>query len=146
MKKCREDVRILLIGDRNVGKTSLILSLVRHNIRTIFISILRVEMAEIFVLMLWILHFHCYVRHNMLSIIRLNLFSRLIYNFFPFVRHNMVSIFYFNFYDWNVRNISSFIENIALYSFVKHNMLSILLFNFNGWNVEIISSLVNVII
>ncbi|XP_023323045.1 mitochondrial Rho GTPase-like [Eurytemora carolleeae] len=28
MKKCREDVRILLIGDRNVGKTSLILSLV----------------------------------------------------------------------------------------------------------------------
>jgi ribosome biogenesis GTPase A len=29
MKRVRDEVRILLIGDRNVGKTSLILSLVR---------------------------------------------------------------------------------------------------------------------
>jgi GTPase SAR1 family protein len=29
MRKPRDEVRILLIGDRNVGKTSLILSLVR---------------------------------------------------------------------------------------------------------------------
>ncbi len=32
MKRVRDEVRILLIGDRNVGKTSLILSLVRKPI------------------------------------------------------------------------------------------------------------------
>ena len=39
MRRPREEVRILLIGDRNVGKTSLILSLVRETINQIYYAI-----------------------------------------------------------------------------------------------------------